>query len=215
MKIAVQGAFRKFNEQFEGVVPYMYLDVRGLVTVGVGNLIDPIEEAVQVPFRWKSDRRLATREEISGEWRSIKRQPLLASAGHRSAARVTQLEVADEDIGELIRERLLANVEALLKRPTFNAWNDMPADAQMAVLSMAWAVGVNGLSKFPKLLMAIARKDYIEAAVESEISTVGNPGIKPRNAANFLLFTNAAKVIELKRDREILFYPDATKGISV
>lgn len=214
MRISVQGHFRKFNEEFEGAISCMYLDKLGLVTVGVGNLIDPLPEAFTVPFRWKTDKRLATREEITTEWKRVKSDPLLASAGHRSAIKITQLEVSDEDIGELVRERLLANMELILKRPTFSAWNDMPADAQLGVLSMAWAVGVGGLSKFPKFLMAIARKDYIEAAIESEISTVGNPGIKPRNAANFQLFQNAAKVIELKRDREILFYPDVPKGIA-
>lgn len=38
---SVTSFFRVFNEPLEGVVAYMYLDIKGLVTVGVGNLIDP------------------------------------------------------------------------------------------------------------------------------------------------------------------------------
>ena len=32
---SVLSAFRAFNEPFEGWVPYMYLDIKGLVTVGL------------------------------------------------------------------------------------------------------------------------------------------------------------------------------------
>ena len=41
MRPNVRDAFSDFNAPLEGVVEWMYLDVRGLVTVGVGNLLQP------------------------------------------------------------------------------------------------------------------------------------------------------------------------------
>ena len=38
MHMSVRNYFIKFNEPIEKRVPYMYLDVKGLVTIGVGNL---------------------------------------------------------------------------------------------------------------------------------------------------------------------------------
>jgi GH24 family phage-related lysozyme (muramidase) len=51
---SVQSAFRSFTEQFEGCVSFMYLDVKGLVTVGIGNLVDPVGVAQALPFRFGS-----------------------------------------------------------------------------------------------------------------------------------------------------------------
>ena len=45
MRASVKNQFRTFNAPLEGVVKYMYLDIKGLVTIGVGNLIDPINAA--------------------------------------------------------------------------------------------------------------------------------------------------------------------------
>ena len=46
----VRAAFLSFTTRLEGRVPYMYLDIKGLVTIGVGNLIDPVDLALQVTF---------------------------------------------------------------------------------------------------------------------------------------------------------------------
>ena len=53
MFAAVQSSFPAFSGRFEGRVPYMYLDVLGLVTVGVGNLVDPVETAQALPFHFR------------------------------------------------------------------------------------------------------------------------------------------------------------------
>ena len=40
MHASVRDYFIEFNEPIENRVPYMYLDIKGLVTIGIGNLFD-------------------------------------------------------------------------------------------------------------------------------------------------------------------------------
>lgn len=59
MHASVKSYFIAFSKQFEGRIHCMYLDTHDppLVTVGVGNLIDPVSEAAKLPFRWKASAR--------------------------------------------------------------------------------------------------------------------------------------------------------------
>src|SRR5690242_21318627 len=98
MHPSVRSQFRAFNEPFEGSVPYMYLDIKGLVTVGVGNLIDPVELATALPFRFKdkpgigTPGALASTNQIAAEWRKLKNTKSLAKKGHLACAPITDLE---------------------------------------------------------------------------------------------------------------------------
>jgi hypothetical protein len=49
MQASVRAAWCDFNRSLEGWVSWMYLDVEGLVTTGMGNLIDPVEAAFPLP----------------------------------------------------------------------------------------------------------------------------------------------------------------------
>ena len=116
MHVSVQGSFRSFNEPFEGVVHHMYLDIKALVTIGVGNLIDPVGEAKILPFQFKSDpARNASQAEIEAEWKSVKANGALAKKGYKAAGKVTDLELSDESIGRLIQKRLLGNEKLIRK----------------------------------------------------------------------------------------------------
>ena len=64
MKQSVRDAFVDFTAALEGVVPWMYLDVKGLVTVAIGNLIDPVAAALSLPFVRKGTTTRATKGEI-------------------------------------------------------------------------------------------------------------------------------------------------------
>ncbi len=116
---SVRDAFRAFNEPFEGVVPWMYLDIKGLVTVGVGNLIDPVELALKLPFESKNDpKTTADSTQIATEWHAIKGNPALARAGFRACEPLTQLRLNDAAINALIAARLAGN-EVILKKSAF------------------------------------------------------------------------------------------------
>ncbi|MGA2185810.1 MAG: hypothetical protein ABSH47_22555 [Bryobacteraceae bacterium] len=192
---SVKAAFRAFNEPFEGVVPWMYLDIKGLVTVGVGNLIDPVELAVQLPFRFRARPEVAASpEQIAEEWHQIKSNAALAKAGYRACEPLTRLRLNDAAIDALIASRLTGNEASLKKKESFRQFGAWPADAQLGLLSMAWALGPGGVAGFSRLAAACRKLDFAGAAANCTINEQGNPGVAPRNRADRTLFQNAAVV---------------------
>jgi hypothetical protein len=76
---------------------------------------------------------------------------------------------------------------------------------------MAWAMGPAGPGQFPHFSAACQRLDFNAAAAQCKMNEAGNPGLVPRNQANFTLFSNAAIVIAAKApgglQRSNLYYP--------
>ncbi len=216
MRASVDDGFDTFSEHFEGVVRTPYADILNLITVAIGDLIDPIESALSLPFNVRGTQTPATREQIAAAWHAVKNDPKCAHQGWRYAASLpgNQVELSDEGVKEVVERKLQQNEEALAKR--FPDWNDWPADAQLATHSMAWACGA--AFRFPKLTAALLARDFAEASRQCHIDTDGpdhipntgddNSGVKPRNAANVLLYQNAAKVVAFGGDPEELYYPE-------
>lgn len=200
----VRDLFPSFSKEFEGRVPFMYLDAGGLVTVGVGNLIDPVSQALGLPFVHESTGHAASRGEIEAEWQLLKGQLQLAHQGHRACENLTHLRLTEAAIDELVIARLQSNEVLLRKR--FIEWDSWPADAQLGVLSMAWALGPGFPSKWPKFTAAIKTKDFDGAAAHCRMHEADNLGMKPRNDADQLLFANAAAVERQNLDRAELHY---------
>lgn len=203
----MRAAFVDFTAPLEGVVPWMYLDVKGLVTTGIGNLVDPMSMALGLPWR-RANGTPATVDEIAAEWQRVKGDPHAAKLGHKYAQRITTLRLSDAGVHELVMGKLDANDALLRKR--FPGWELWPADAQLATHSMAWACGP--AFRFPRLEDSLRALDFRTAAVECRMDETGNPGLRPRNVANRLLYLNAAAVVEsgnvlpnLKPD--VLYYP--------
>ncbi len=201
---AVREAFWAFSVPLEGYVSHMYRDTKNLVTVGVGQLIDPMAYAMALPFKRKDGTR-ASREEIAHEWRRIHVAPDLDKLGWRAAERIAQLHLDEADVERLFAAKVDENVGHLAKRCPFAA---IPADAQMALLSWAWACGPH--AKFPKMLAAVSRGDFATAA--EEIRVTDGKGKAPgtlslRNAANRRMMLNAAAVAAAGMPYDVLHYP--------
>lgn len=187
MHDAVRAAFVDFTAPLEGVVRHMYLDVRGLVTTGIGNLIDPVQYATPLPWL-RSDGSPASVDEIVAEWRAVKSRLDLAPKGGMVFDHLTKLRLTDEGVNTLVQRKLAQNDVFLAHR--FAEWSDWPADAQLAAHSMAWACGP--AFRFPMLDAALRRKDFAEAAKECAIHPAMGT-IIARNAENARLFLNAAR----------------------
>jgi GH24 family phage-related lysozyme (muramidase) len=217
MFAAVQSGFPAFSARFEGRVPYMYLDVLGLVTVGVGNLADPVATAQALPFQFKNRPGIAapgspaTRDQIAAEWQRLKSDPTLKTRGHLACEPITELELSDDAIDSVILDRLAKNETFLKSQQWFPSFDTWPADAQLGLLSMAWAMGPAGPGAFPNFRAACQRFDFTGAATECKMNEAGNPGLIPRNQANVTLFNNAAMVLAQENQgriqRQNLYYP--------
>jgi hypothetical protein len=202
----VQRQFSSFTERFEGHVDFMYLDVKGLVTIGRGNLIDPVDVAVSLPFVLKSDpATAATREQVAAEWASVKGRTDLKMRGGVAFGAVTKLAITEETLTDLVSRKLSSNVATLKNSfPDFDTW---PADAQLGVLSMAWAMGPAFSHMFPHFTQTCLGRDWVGAANNCKMDETGNPGLKPRNAANVVLFGNAGCVDARGLDPQTLYFP--------
>lgn len=182
----VIAGFRAFSVRFEGCVAWMYLDVRGLVTTGIGCLVDPLELALELPW-YRPDWRWSTRDEIEAEWRRVKAMP----PGLRATRYAGPLRLSDEAIDQLVARRLEGNAARLLGY--FPELADWPAPAQTALCSMAWAMGANFVASWPRFAAAARAQDWRACADECAIRADGNPGVVPRNEANRDLFLAAAE----------------------
>lgn len=189
---------------FEGALSFMYLDVKGLVTTGDGNLIDPFSMAAGLKWR-KADGSLASHAEIQAEWGHIKALQSCALYGGGWFKRVASLHLDQDAIDELVAGKRDLNASILASR--FPGFADWPADAQMATMSMAWACGAG--FHFPKLEAALNAQDWETAAQECHMEDSKNPGLRPRNKADVQMFNNAhaVSVASGQLDPDELYYP--------
>ncbi len=195
MRQAVHDAWRAFSVPLESLVHHMYLDILGLVTTGVGNLIDPVQAAIPLPWR-RSDGSLAPKDEVVRQWTTLKENQDISRRHYRFAKELLDLRhghallLNDDDIDVLVTQKLEQN-EVELRRH-FPAYDEWPADAQLAVHSMAWAMGPAFAKKFPTFTGIINRGDFVGCATQDQpggraacdINEVGNPGVVPRNQLN-------------------------------
>jgi GH24 family phage-related lysozyme (muramidase) len=205
---SVRTAFAPFTKTFEGRVPWMYLDAKALVTVAVGNVVDPVDAAISLPFVRKTDQRAATRDEIRAEWQLLKDKSELAQKGYRACEAITSLRLTEATMDDLVHQKLDAD-ESVLKT-AFPDWDSWPADAQLGVLSMAWALGAGFPVHWPKFASAAKAQDWFAAAAGCKIREVGHRGVKLRNVAHVVLFNNAAAVKGKALDLSTLHYPADT-----
>ena len=193
MHQSVLNVFPKFTSEFEGRVSWMYQDIKGLITIGLGCLIDPMYVAGHLPFVRLADKQPASATEICLEWNRIKKMKDLALKGHLAARKHCNLRLLEKDIDALARYRLLENERIL--NLAFPKLQEFPADAQLCINSMAWAMGAFFFRKWPRLMSSINNPNgpnWEQAAANCHMKTTGNPGLKPRNKANEKLFLSAA-----------------------
>jgi hypothetical protein len=200
---SVRDAFVSFTAPLEGVVPHFYADVKGLVTIAIGNLVDPLAYALTLPMVDKVTGRVASRDDIARDWQRVKRDDTLAKLGHRAAAHVTSLKLTPDGISKVVLGKLDEVDRQLARR--FPSYEAQPADGQLLVLSMSWAMGAG--FRFPAFEAAFLRGDYRTCADECVISITGTAGIKARNVANRQLAMNAANVVESGGDYDRLWWP--------
>jgi len=150
-------------DRFEGRIAHMYLDTKGLVTVGVGKMLRNEAAALKLPFVRRTDGQAATPAEITADFRAVLAQPLGKLAG--SYRKFTLLDLPNPAIDALLKvtvDGFQADLRARL--PGYAA---APAPAKAALLDMAYNLGTDGLLLYKNLKAAVARGDWQRAAAES------------------------------------------------
>ena len=202
MRTTVAAAWPTVCRRYEGVTTWMYLDTKGLVTTGIGFLIDSVSAAQALP--WQKGARAATKAEIETEWRRVK--------GKQAWKKYNGLSAVWRDSAVLSLP--MATVDAKLLEMTPRYWagparaipglEDAPADAQLAILDEAWQNGtafLNAGTTWKGTRAAALAGDWSAAA-----SNVPGSGDRAERRKRF--FRNAAAVVRLGLDRDVLW--DAT-----
>lgn len=190
MKQVVEGIWIDFNRPLEGDLPFFYADIKQLVTIGIGNLVDPIQTALGLPMRLP-DGTLATKAQIAVAWHAVKNDPLCGKLGWKYAIKLplNNLRLDPEDSEKLVLGKFRQHDHVFKNK--FPDWECRPADAQLAVHSMAWALGADFFRKFPRFTRAFFSGDYAICSRECDIANEEGTVIL-RNARNRKLFLNAA-----------------------
>lgn len=208
---SVLDIFPSFSREYEGQVSHLYLDVKGLATTGIGNLVNDAASVASLPWRVNNeDGPKAPLAQILEHWNYLRSRQDLSKRHYKYAkdAFVQRfgcvLVLSDASIDDLVEKKLLANAAHAAKQ-----WNNFPffpADAQLCLMSLYWALG--SLTKFPNCARLVAKEDWLGCAAGAPAKTTdkgwqaasyackikedGNPGVIPRNKANVMLFRNAA-----------------------
>lgn len=200
MRASVTAAWPAMCRFYEGVTTWMYLDTKGLVTTGVGFLVDTIAGAQALPWL-KKDGTRASAGEIQTEWKRVKAQQAWKkynglNAVWRNSA-VLHLDMATVD------RLLLAKTAEFWTRlaRTISALEAFPADAQLALMDESWQNGpafLDANTSWVGTRAAVIAQDW--AAAASHV-----PGTGARADRRKRLFTNAATVVRLGLDRDQLW----------
>lgn len=213
---SVARAFVSFNAPLEAFLTYLYQDALGLMTTGMGNLVDtrppspdPTAACLALPWRMP-DGSPATRDQVAASWRAVRASGCHSAACEKVPGNTVRLTNAD--VSALVAQKAAAN--ELEMKKFFPSFALLPADAQLGLHSMAWAAGPDVFSGFPVFTAALNRlvPDFGVAARESVLQGVG---IDRRNAANFQLFTNAGQVFQRGLDFASLVWPKSVAEVAV
>lgn len=205
---SVRESFKAFSVPMEGSVPHMYQDHLGKVTVGVGNLIDSAGAAwgtrlLGAPFyQDRGSGPEATEQQVKAEWAAVKNSSGVAGR-HVLSRETTTLRLSEQGITNLLHGTLERFESTLRATAEFSDLESWPADAQLALLSMAWAMGPAFAQegRWPLFRASCAQRDWLAAASNSVIA---NSWLAKRNAVDRGLFRSAAWVEWANADPSIL-----------
>jgi GH24 family phage-related lysozyme (muramidase) len=216
-RASVANSFVSWSTPFEGYTDYPYTDAEGLVTVGMGNLIDTLApgqtlhvncgHGTKTPAGLSAPTAAAralpwTGGNIATDWARIKS----AWPGVQSTAckGITSCRLDKATIAHLILYQMVKNEAEIIK--DIPGFAKAPADAQLTVHSMSWAMGPGQFAhSWTAFRNAMNSGDYAAAAAQSGMRGVG---IGMRNLANKLLLLNSAAVAKMGGNPDRLYYLD-------
>ena len=213
----------------EGFTDFMYLDqsTPGLVTVGIGNKIDPVEDALKLEWVDSASGQLASPSVVVTAWQAIKSSdPGMQKGGGIAYAPLSTLRLTPDSLARVMAQTV-DTLDLMWRlrlpcpngRPKFDTdqgytetyssdYRQFPADVQLALLRWAWA---NGFKVFPKMFRALDAQDFLTAYAQSHWSNE-----QPETDALLsLLFANGAASVGQGLDPSVLIWPGSATSAQV
>lgn len=147
-------------ERWEGKIAHMYLDTRGYVTIGIGNMLANAAAAKKLAFVVRESGLAATPAQIEADFTAVTK--LAAGMPAASYKTHTRLDLPDASINALFKVRIDGFRADLAG--SFKDYATYPVAAKRALLDMIYNLGKDGLLKFKKLKAAAEAGNWKEAA---------------------------------------------------
>lgn len=211
MRKSVSDAWFESIKSYEGYTNWLYFDTHNppLATTGVGNMIDGGNKltgfGLSLPWRFV-DGTYALESQVTDEYIRLRALGIQNQGGmaYRSYAKL----FLDESV-----------VKWMVNLKTLEFWNILkkfftdieiwPADAQLAIMNMAWWMGPGFYQSWPNFSAACKAQDWIRAS--QNCTTVNSSRRNPDNVRRFL---NAAKVKFMEGDPEKLWDLENAPGVT-
>lgn len=160
-------------EEYEGRVPFMYLDTKGNVTVGIGHLLATAEHAKALPFISKVTAQPADSQQITDEFNLVKSQFLSRNQGIKRFKAITMLCISNATIDELTEKYITSFTRDLISIYGSHFFLTIPDPVKLALYDMIFNLGMWGLkNEWPKFNRHIINRDWKSAAVECQRNEV-------------------------------------------
>lgn len=165
-----------FTAPFEGIVPHLYLDSVGLVTCGVGFMLPNLSAARTLAWSQPGD--------VDLDWIAVVHLEKGRTPDYYRKHTTARLS---EQVMRAEFQRRISDFQKQL----FRAWPThltYPESVRIALLDMAYTMGVSRLLKFTELRAACSARDWATAARECSRKRVQ----PDRNEATKALFEGLA-----------------------
>ena len=204
---SVKEQIADYLTEFEAYATWMYLDSRGLVTTGIGVLLDPYDIYGRVlPWiAWYDKVTLQPVKdegEVKAEFQMVKSKngpkgvpdwsndPAQNFAHYKTFEPITRLRVPEATVKNAVIN-IVSQKEAECRQYFGPDYDRYPADAQVVLTQMAYAGGLS--ARKHELLPVLAAHDWLGAREYTYLTnpTQGKAGYKKYNACFQQLMLNA------------------------
>lgn len=147
--------------KFEGVIPWLYVDTVGHVTVGCGNVVNA-ESVRALPFVVKGTTERASGAQIADDYDRVSKAPKGQRA--RFYETLTTCRLPPVECERLFSRRIVEFTGQL--RKLYPEYDAFPQSAQLALLDMIFQCGAGSLKRnWPNFSAAVHRKAWRKCAV--------------------------------------------------
>lgn len=145
---------------WEGKVPWMYLDSKGLVTVGVGFYLKDVAQAQALPFINTSTDATASKDEIKTAYEAVAKME--AKLGAKKYKLDPSIELAEDRFREIAIQKLKKTYVPAMRK-YFAGFDTYPTSAQRALIDLAYNGGAFGTSQL-RLAADVLERRWRDAA---------------------------------------------------